>query len=565
MDVQEDIQEKDADAKPQAEGPVANEEVDKAEAIVRKVKEQLSISEVREACAIIRSALDADGGVRSVDLLLVMADVEFADSELLAGKDRLEEAVDASHRKPEAVAGQISALRRNHLWRDALEAVKKAEKIPDEIRDTAVRAAVGDFYRDCRCHAHASKNYTWRHGLRHASWLLSGGPFAPIRTRVDKWETERLLHDLERSPAYIDQIDSVGLGKLQKEERHLQLETLDYRLLTHLYWWRALVHLGYRLMPAVILPVWLALVVVVHQARFASGWGTSAGAAALSVFIAAPPVALLVVVLFRSKLRLRAFVVSSCLAVALVAAAGEGFDSGVLPVGGWWSWVLLGVVAILAAVACLMIAVMAVNWLWRRWSRKLIREDCPLFLLYLLLDVLDYLRPATGSRNIDRRLRLAGELEYAARCLTRDLLPSATTSFLGSRDWLAESAEGWAEAWRQMQRQILASVPGDLAKLEELLVHDIRCLATCDMGALAWREPPPAPSRRKQVIAWVQVLVVALLPLALVLIIQQFARVPGVFGWVTAGWAVVCVVFKLDPTIRDKLEAAQEIAALLRR
>jgi hypothetical protein len=207
---------------------------------------------------------------------------------------------------------------------------------------------------------------------------------------------------------------------------------------------------------------------------------------------------------------------------------------------------------------------MTANWLWRRWHRKLSRENCPLVLLDLLLDVLDYLRPATGTRSIDRRLTLARELEYAAQRLTRDLLPSSTTSDLGSRDWLIQRAAGWAEAWRHMQRQMVASVPGDLTKLEELLVHEIRCLATCDIGALAWCEPPPPPSRLRQVITWARVILVAGLPLAAILIIQQFVRVPGVISWAAVGWAVLYFVLSLDPTIRDKVEVAHEIAGLLR-
>jgi hypothetical protein len=113
-----------------------------------------------------------------------------------------------------------SALRRNRLWRDALEEI---DKIPDEIRHTAeVRAAVGDFYRDCLCHAHASQNSTWRHALRSsASWLCSGGPF---RKKVFEWETKILLRDLERRPAFINQVNYVGLGKLQRQQLRLQLE-----------------------------------------------------------------------------------------------------------------------------------------------------------------------------------------------------------------------------------------------------------------------------------------------------------------------------------------------------
>jgi hypothetical protein len=565
--------EKGADAE-RHDDDLLKKEVDEAKAIVRNAKERLEVGDVREARAIVRNALDADAsGVRRVYWLLVMADVEFADNDLLAARDRLAEAVDASGREPEAVArkirpdavaGQISALRRNRLWRDALEAV---EKLPAEIRDTAeVRAAVGDFYRDCGCHAHASERYSWRHDLRRsASWLRSGGPLAPIRKRICNWEKERLLPCLRQRPAYIDQVDDVGLEDMQAQQLRLQLETLNYRYLSHWYRWRAVVPLDYRLMAAGILPAWLVLLVVIHQAGFASGWGTAAGAAAVSVFIATSSFALLLTVLHKSNpQRLRTWMAWFSFAVVLVAAAGEGFDRRMLPVGGWWSWVLLGLVVTLAAIACGMLAAMTTNWLWRRWYRKLSRENCPLVLLVLLLDVLDYLRPATGNRSISRRLDLARELEDAAQRLTQDLLPSSTTSDLGSRDWLIQRAAGWAEAWRHMQRQMVASVPGDLTKLEELLVHEIRCLATCDIGALAWCEPPPPPSRLRQVITWARVILVAGLPLAAVLIIQQFVHVPGVISWATVGWAVLYFVLSLDPTIRDKVEVAHEIAGLLR-
>jgi hypothetical protein len=532
--------------------------------------------DVREARAIARNALDADGsGVCRVYWLLVMADVEFADSDLLAAKAWLAEAVDASGREPEAVArkirpdavaGQISALRRNRLWRDALEAVKK---IPAEIRDTAeVRAAEGDFYHDCGCHAHASERYGWRPGLRRsASWLCSGGPFAAIRKRLFKWEEEKLLPGLEqRRPTNIDQIDDVGLEDGQARQLRLQLETLNYRYLSHWYRWDAMERLGYRLLPAAILPIWLVLLVVIHQAGFASGWGAAAGAAAVSAVIAASSVVLLAIVVFRSRLRLRLrwWALAWFSLVVLVAAAGEGFDRRALPAGGWWSWVALGVVTALAAIACMLAAAMIVNWPWRRWFRKLNRENCPLVVLDILLEVLDYLRPATGNRSIGRRLYLAWGLEYAAQCLTRDLLPSSTTSFLGSHDWLVQRAAGWAEAWRQMQRQMVASVPGDVAKLEEVLIHEIRCLATCDLGALTWCEPPPPPSRRRQAITWAQVILVAGLPLAVVLITQQFVHVPDVFSWAAGIWAVLYVVLSLDPTIRDKVETAQQIAGFLR-
>ena len=247
-------------------------------------------------------------------------------------------------------------------------------------------------------------------------------------------------------------------------------------------------------------------------------------AAAVSAFIAASSVVLLVIVLIRPNLESRfefrvsalALMVYFSFVVAFEVAAGEGFDRRVLSVGGWWSWVVLGLVVTPAAIACLLAAGMIDAWLSRRWFRKLVRENCLLVVSNILLEVLDYLRPATGNRSISRRLYLAGGFEFAARCLTRELLPSSTTRFLGSRDWLSQRAEGWAEALRHMQRQLVASVPGDLTKLKEQLVHEIRCLASCDIGALAWCEPPSPPSRRavlrQRATTWARVILVAGLP-----------------------------------------------------
>ena len=59
----------------------------------------------------------------------------------------------------------------------------------------------------------------------------------------------------------------------------------------------------------------------------------------------------------------------------------------------------------------------------------------------------------------------------------------------------------------------------------------------------------------------------AALPLAVVLTAQQFLHTsPGLFGWarITTGlWALLYILLSLDPAIRDKVEAAREIAGIL--
>jgi hypothetical protein len=166
----------------------------------------------------------------------------------------------------------------------------------------------------------------------------------------------------------------------------------------------------------------------------------------------------------------------------------------------------------------------------------LIREDCLLVVLDILLEILDDLRTPPGHRRLSHRLTNARRLETAARRLTRDLLPAGTTSYLGSGDWLNRRAAGWAEALRHMQRQMVAPVSGSQAKLEATLIHEIRCVATRDLGALAWRQPPPRPPRRtvlrRQAITTLRTILVAALPLAVVLAAQPFLHAsPGLFSW----------------------------------
>ena len=161
----------------------------------------------------------------------------------------------------------------------------------------------------------------------------------------------------------------------------------------------------------------------------------------------------------------------------------------------------------------------------------------------------------------------------AARGISRNLLPS---SFLGglaatSADWFKQRAAGWAEALRQMQREIVVSVPGRQPKLEAKLRREIRCLATGNLMGLPWRQPPPSPSRRttlvRKAIEILRTILVAALPLGAVLVVQAVLHLnTGVFRWAiiaTAVWALLNIVISLDPAIRDKIDTARSLAQTL--
>jgi hypothetical protein len=366
--------------------------VDSVSSAVRRAGKLLDDGDVREARDLITEALDA-GGTRAV-LLWTLADVEFADADLVAGQALLAEAVAESGQEAAGVARQIHVLSRNGLWRDVLLAV---EEIPEDARrDPLVRAEAGDFYRSCGCPAHAIECYGPRGGLRRSArtarrWcrLRSGGPFALIRRKIRSREETNLLNKLRQGRSNTRLLDKAGLDERQAQRSRIKVETLHYRLVRLSYGWDTAARAGYRLMPAVILPIWLVLLAVTYAGGFASGLADTAEAAACSASIAAAFVVMLVLVLVKpdlhSRFRLwvstRIFIAYFFLVGVLESVAGEGYDRGILPTAGWWAWVVLGLVVMPAAIACLPAAGM-IGYGLRRWHvRRLAREDCLLVVL----------------------------------------------------------------------------------------------------------------------------------------------------------------------------------------
>jgi hypothetical protein len=548
---------------------------------VGRIRALLAAGNTRTAREVTREAMNTLG--RQADLLWSLADTEFADGDLIAGRERLDEAFAVSPRDAASLAKHIQVLRRGGFWRDALTAVQAA---PGELRtDPLVRVEAGSLYRACWCPAHAACDYGTRRDLprshwaaRRWCWLRSGGPSSRLRGKMLMWE-EILLEDLRHPPDYIASISDIG--KLDAGHVQLvraQLETTEYRFNRQWYGWLAMLRAGYRLIPLSFVPVWLVLAVITSLARFTPGPAGTFGFAAIGAAIATLPVILAVRAIltpagqYRFVMSDRAVIVWLIAVAAGEALAGEGYARRFMPVTGWSAAVVLGLVVIPAALACLPIALTVVYTPQARRARRMLRENSLLTVIHSLLLVRYDLGTARGYRGVDERLYHGRLLEQAAQHLARGLLPQSDTGRLGSDEWLRQRAAGWAEAIRHMQRQVLASLPGSSGKLQALLAHEIRCLATCDFGALAWRQPPPLPPRRvalrKQAISAARALFVAGVPFAAVLVSQPFLRVsPGLYGWariVTAAWALLYMLLSIDPTIRDKISVARDLTDLIR-
>jgi hypothetical protein len=546
-----------------------------------RASELLDEGDPGSAREVIQAAIAACG--RQPELLWALADAEFAEGDCDSGREHLDEAVAASPGDPSSVARQIRALRLGKFWREALSIVQGLS--PQLRADPLIRAEVGDFFRACDCPAHAFDAYASAGGLPRAArtarrrcWLRQGGPSARLRGRALEGEV-RALDDLSSPASYIAAMRDVeGLSDRQAQRVRAHLETYMYLFQRRGLGWRAMNRAGYRLVPLCLAPAWLVLLAAAALGNFQPGSAGTGGFAAVGalvttlLFVAAARTVMRPDGLYRFHIHYTVAVAATFAIVALEATAGAAYSRQALPEDGWWAAATLGAIAAPAALLFFAVAWTAavdVPYVWR--NRRLIREDPQTLAIDSLLFVLHELRSPRARQAVAARIGYCRQLEFAARCLTTYLLPAARLSGLGEGTWLAGRAAGWAEAIRFTQRQVIATLPERQAKTEALLTHDIRCLATGNLGALAWRRPAPAPARvvllRRRALAVGRAVTAAALPLAAVLAVQPFIHATaGVFTWarVLAGaWALLYVLLSIDPTMRDKIGTARDLAGLL--
>ena len=207
------------------------EVMDAAQALQRS-QEMLADRDLLTAREFVRGALEAFG--RSAELLWILAEVEFARGDVVAGRECLIEAMAARPHDSASAARQIRLLRAYGFWRETLCAVHGISA--DVHDDPIVWAEAGDFYRACGCPAHAASAYGSGRGLRRSAlvarrwcWLRSGGPSRLVRRKACAQE-ETLLEGLRHPSAYTRSIHSVeGLDAGHAQWIQAQLETFEYR------------------------------------------------------------------------------------------------------------------------------------------------------------------------------------------------------------------------------------------------------------------------------------------------------------------------------------------------
>jgi hypothetical protein len=370
-----------------------------------------------------------------------------------------------------------------------------------------------------------------------------------------------------------------GLDSHQAHRLKVRLENGQYEWSYRYELWTAVFRWLLRLLPTAFLPVWLVLYAIAETADFISGPPGVVGGTAISAAVALGLAILVLRGQVRSDLTWRGvlqptlalFVFLCTIAVLFEIAVAEGYDHHALPTAGWWAWVVFGLAALPAVCACMIISAALLAILGGRRIGSVLRKYCQVILLDKFFSILLDMQSPSRQLDLEQRLKWSWQLERAARWISRDLLSSHFLNYLASRDWLRQRAAGWAEALRHMQREIVAPVPGGQTKLEAKLRREVQCLATGDLGALAWRQPQPSPSRRttlaRRTIEILRTVLVAALPLGAVLVSQAVLHFSTeVFRWAsiaTGVWALLYVVISLDPAIHQKINTARSLAETL--
>jgi hypothetical protein len=118
-------------------------------------------------------------------------------------------------------------------------------------------------------------------------------------------------------------------------------------------------------------------------------------------------------------------------AAAFEAAVGEGYADRVLPTFGWWSWVVLGVVAVPAILACILAAYIIMAVSWSVGYHRLVRQNCLAAVAAMLLEVMDDLRAKPADRLLAQGVVNARLVEYAALGPAAGPLPAVPNQLPG--------------------------------------------------------------------------------------------------------------------------------------
>ena len=531
--------------------------------------------ELDAARALLRARIAHDGPVPS--LLHPLADATFDAGDPQLALDYLEQAAAADPDGPDTCAEEIRILRRYGF--DYL-ALATAERAPKPTRkDRALRTALGDLYYWYGCFGHAVQSYGFRRSLpavsRRRRLLALIACFVVLARPRIGWE-KRLLERLRIPLNYTPRLEAVsGLHDGDLLTLRATLENFVNMQATVRTYEYAVRRWSGRLWPAYAIPLWL---VIANGADVVlPGTRISPLDLAIEVLLAVAVAREVAVKLPSSRYWAKvttARVLVVVLAVVIIeSVVVEGYRHQVLPENGSWALDVQALGFVPLTVACaagLGVALHQVAWLIERHVNR--RHPTQALIDIFMSLLRDLCEP--GIARAQYRLMFASWLNVAARWLQDDLLPVKSLRGVdpSSFTWLRKRSAGWAYAVRYEQRRYVAALPGSEKDIERFLEHEVRSLATGELGTLAWRRPPAVPKRerswRKNASRALQIAFVALLPLAAVLAAQPLLHTSNeIFrstGVASGAWALLYLLLTVDPQLSVKLETFRTTAAAAR-
>jgi tetratricopeptide (TPR) repeat protein len=199
------------------------------------------------------------------------------------------------------------------------------------------------------------------------------------------------------------------------------------------------------------------------------------------------------------------------------------------------------------------------------------RRDAHTACLHALADLLVRLRDGIVLTNRAQVRSATDTLERAATLL-RAHLKGEPTGDLRTDAWLAKRADGHAQALRECKQALLSPGVGSVESLRRRLSDDFVHIARGHWRNVPWTDPAPATARTRRLRARTiaRTLLVALAPLAIVLVIsgQDWIGLgqdaADKLKLITLGWAFLSILMALDPGFNDKFAALRGGAELLK-
>ena len=240
------------------------------------------------------------------------------------------------------------------------------------------------------------------------------------------------------------------------------------------------------------------------------------------------------------------------------------------PTREWYGSVGLG---ILAVIPCLMIGYVLSrvdSSIDNYKDQRSCNAEPRCAILALALEIEKISRDARVRSSASARYRILFNLEFMARILINGPIREASFYEPKGNEWFKNRMIGAAEWVRSLKRGIVSGSDDDWVRLHRAMKTVSSCASTGAWTRLPNRDPEEAskPGRVKRMQRIVTVALAAFLPAAAFYLLDPIVQFGDeVAKWaklVVFGWALLSILFHLDPKLREKVDVAREVVSALR-